>query len=221
MRFDIITIFPQLFSSFQQESLIKRAQEKKKLSLHIHDLRLWTTDAHKSVDEKPFGGGLGMVMKIEPIHRAIQDIRQKGGKVVLFSPRGKKFTQRMAHEFSQQSQLIMICGRYEGVDERVARHLADYTVSLGSFVLMGGEIPAMAVVESTSRLIPGVVGKEEFLQEHIQDHKTGSFIEYPQYTRPEVYEPQAGSSWKVPQVLLSGDHKKVAEWRKKKGKVVR
>ncbi|MDP3982366.1 MAG: tRNA (guanosine(37)-N1)-methyltransferase TrmD [bacterium] len=219
MRFDILTIFPQLFSSFAEESLVKCAREKNKLSLEVHDLRSWTTDAHKTVDDKPFGGGLGMVMKVEPIHGAIKDLKRKGGKVVLFSPRGKRFTQSMAQEFSRQSQLILVCGRYEGVDERVAKHLADYIVSLGPFVLMGGEIPAMAIIEATSRLIPGVVGKADFLKEHIP--ATGGFIEYPQYTRPEEYSPESGTVWKIPKVLISGDHKKIGEWRKKKGKTLR
>ena len=232
MKFDIITIFPEIFSSYVQESLLKRAQEKKLLEIRAHNLRDWTDDAHKTVDDSPFGGGLGMVMRIEPIYKAVQSLKQdtrykiqafvpssgRGDtKTILFTPRGKKFTQRKATEYSKLKHLIMICGRYEGIDERVGKYIADEQLSIGDFDLMGGELPAMVVVETVARLIPGVIGKEEFLKEHIKD---GGFIEYPQYTRPETLEID-GKKRSAPKVLLSGDHKKIEQWRAKHGKVIK
>jgi len=214
MKFDIITIFPEIFDSYLQESLLKRAQEKRLIEIKAHNLRDWTNDSHKTVDDSPFGGGLGMVMKIEPIAQAIRAIKSKAKtKTILFTPRGKKFTQKKAYELSKLAQLIMICGRYEGIDERVGKHIADEQISIGDYDLMGGELPAMIVIETVSRLIPGVIGKDEFLKEHMRDE---GFIEYPQYTRPEVFK-----KWGVPKVLLSGDHKKIEEWRSKHGKVIK
>jgi tRNA (guanine37-N1)-methyltransferase len=235
MIFDIITIFPGIFNSFLQESLIARAQKKKLIKVRVHNLRKWTKDRHKTVDDRPFGGGLGMVMKIEPIFRAIKAIRQRtankkrGTKVILFTPRGKKFTQKMAYKFSKLNRLIMICGRYEGVDERVAKYIADETISIGDYVLMGGELPAMIVVETISRLIPGVLGKPQLLKERITKGK--GFIEYPQYTRPPQFFPEKFGRarpkknsklkiWSVPKVLLSGYHKKIEEWHKQYGKTI-
>ncbi|MDO8470456.1 MAG: tRNA (guanosine(37)-N1)-methyltransferase TrmD [bacterium] len=224
MRFDVITIFPRLFKPFQEESLIQRALKKGLFSIVVHNLRDFTKDKHKSVDDKPFGGGLGMVMKVDPWYRALKSLKKKKkSKTILFTPRGKKFTQNMAHEFSKLDQLVFVCGRYEGIDERVADHLVDEEVSLGDFVLMGGEVAAMAVIESVSRLIPGVVGKPRFLQERLAKGKGRGgkgFLEYPQYTRPEVFEPKKGVRWKVPSVLLSGDHKKIEEWKRKQGRVI-
>ncbi len=219
MRFDIVTIFPSLFDSYLQESLIKKARSKRVIDVRVHDLRKWTEDKHQTVDDKPFGGESGMVMKAEPFIRAVEDLRAKKGKirVVLFTPRGKRFTQKKAADFSKDDQIIMLCGRYEGVDERVASFLADETISLGSYVLMGGEIPAMVVLETVSRLIPGVVGKENFLKEKVVED---GFYEYPQYTRPkEIYIQKKRRS--VPRVLLSGDHKKIKEWRRKRGKLIK
>jgi tRNA (guanine37-N1)-methyltransferase len=224
MVFDVITIFPDIFNSFLKESLIARAQKKKLIKVRIHNLRKWTKDRHKTVDDRPFGGGLGMVMKIEPICRAVEEIKKKSkirnqkSKVILFTPRGKKFTQKIAYKFSKLDNLIMICGRYEGVDERVAKYIADETISIGDYVLMGGELPAMVVVETVARLIPGVLGKPQLLKERITKGK--GFIEYPQYTRPEVFSPKKGEKWQVPKVLLSGHHKKIQEWHKKYGKTI-
>lgn len=223
--FDVITIFPELVKAFSQESLLKKAQEKKLLKIGIHNLRDWAKDPHKKVDEKPFGGGLGMVFKIEPLYSAIQKLKsgKKSTKVILFTPRGEKFTQQKAEELVKNKHLILICGRYEGVDERVAEHIADEELSIGDFVLMGGEIPAMAVIETMARLIPGVVGKPAFLQERRLGAKQGQkqgFLEYPQYTRPEAFSPKKGVVWKVPKVLLSGDHKKIEEWKNKHGRVI-
>ena len=220
MKFDIITIFPHIFDSYFEESILKRAQEKNLLEICIHNLRDWTDDPHKTVDDSPFGGGLGMVMKIAPIYRAVQELKAKRArsKIILFTPRGKKFNQRKAHEFSKLDQLIMICGRYEGVDERVGKYIADEQISIGDYDLMGGELPAMVVVETVARLIPGVIGKEEFLKEHV---KEGGFVEYPQYTRPEVFIDAQGKTRTVPKVLLSGNHMRIEEWRRRHGKLIR
>ncbi|PIV44992.1 MAG: tRNA (guanosine(37)-N1)-methyltransferase TrmD [Candidatus Nealsonbacteria bacterium CG02_land_8_20_14_3_00_37_10] len=236
IKFDIITIFPKIFDSYLKESFIKKAQEKGLLKINIHNLRDWTEDRHKTVDDRPFGGGLGMVLKIEPIYKAIKTLqkskrsprgRRGGGrvgvqnpksKIVLFTPRGKKFNQKLAYQFSKLNQIIMICGRYEGVDERVARHIADVELSIGDYDLMGGELPAMAVMETTARLIPGVLGKPQLLKERISKGK--GFIEYPQYTRPETFSPKKGIKWRVPKVLLSGNHAKISDWRKKYGKAI-
>ncbi|MFZ5559744.1 MAG: tRNA (guanosine(37)-N1)-methyltransferase TrmD [Patescibacteria group bacterium] len=209
MRFDIITIFPKIFDSYFNESIIKRAQRKGLIKIKIHNLRDYTSDKHKTVDDKPYGGGPGMILKIEPIYKAIQKIKKPhfakasrgGAKIILFSPRGKKFDQKMAKRFSRLDRLIMICGRYEGVDERVAKYIADEEISIGDYVLTGGEIPAMIVVDAVSRFIPGVLGKHESLEEI-----KGS---YPVYTRPEKF-----GKWRVPKVLLSGNHKKIERWRK-------
>jgi tRNA (guanine37-N1)-methyltransferase len=222
IRFDIITIFPEIFDSYFKESILKRAQQEGKIKIKIHNLRDWTFDRHQTVDDKPYGGGIGMVMKVEPIYRAVCDLKKKAKakktKIILFTPRGKKFNQKMAYQLSRLDQLILICGRYEGIDERVAKYIADYNLSIGDYVLMGGELPAMVVVEAIARLIPGVLGKPQLLKERVT--KEWGFIEYPQYTRPEVFCPQKGIYWRVPKVLLSGDHKKIAEWRKKHQKII-
>jgi tRNA (guanine37-N1)-methyltransferase len=218
VKFDIITIFPDIFKSYFRESLIKKAQDKGLISVNIHNLRDFSEDKHKTVDDSPFGGGFGMVMKIGPIFKAISKIKKKGGKVVLFTPRGKKFTQKIAHDLSKEAQLVFICGRYEGIDERAAKNMADLELSIGDYVLMGGEIPAMAVIETITRLIPGAIGKEGLLQERITKGK--GFIEYEQYTRPEVFSPKKGISWKVPKVLTSGNHKEIEDWRRKHSKVI-
>jgi len=226
MHFDIITIFPEIFDSYFKESIISRAQKKKLIKINIHNLRDFATDKHKTVDDKPFGGGIGMVMKVEPIFRAVTKLRKsKCQKIrtILFTPRGRKFNQKMAYQFSKLDQLILICGRYEGVDERVAKYVADMELSIGDYVLMGGELPAMVVVETVSRLIPGVIGKPQLLKERIPSvpgRGGRGFIEYPQYTRPAVFSPKRGVFWRTPKVLLSGDHKKIQEWRKKHQKIV-
>lgn len=233
IKFDIITIFPQIFDSYLNESLIARAQKKKLVKIVIHNLRDFTNDNHQTVDDRPFGGGLGMVLKIEPIFKAVKKLKAKasakGGirppakktKTIVFTPRGKKFTQKMAHRLSKLDQIIFICGRYEGVDERVAKHIADMEISIGDYDLMGGELPAMVAIETISRLVPGVLGKEALLKERLT--KGGGFIEYAQYTRPEVYKVYKVNkveSWRVPKVLLSGNHKKIEEWKKAHGKVI-
>jgi len=224
MKFDIITIFPEIFESYLNTSLIGKAREENLIEVNIHNLRKWTDDKHNTVDDKPFGGGLGMVMKVEPIYKAVKEIKEKNNinkekqKVILFTPRGEEYDQKKASGFSNLENIIMICGRYEGVDQRVADHIADIELSIGDYDLMGGELPAMVVLESTARLIPGVIGKEELLKERVTKEK--KFIEYPQYTRPQVFEAKEGKKWKVPEILLSGHHKKIKEWREEKGEKI-
>lgn len=234
IKFDIITIFPHILDSYINESLIARAQKKKLINIATHNLRDFADDERgaarlrRQVDDRPFGGGLGMVLKIEPIYKAVQFLKSKAkrqkakAKVILFTPRGKKFTQSLAHKLSKLDQIIFICGRYEGVDGRVARHIADMEVSIGDYDLMGGELPAMVAIEAISRLVPGVLGKEALLKERIT--KGGGFMEYAQYTRPEAFKLSGkggrGKVWKVPKVLLSGDHKKIEAWKKAHGKVI-
>ena len=223
MIFDVVTIFPEIFNSFLRESLIARAQKKGLIKIRVHNLRKWTKDRHKTVDDRPYGGGLGMVLKIEPIYKAIKSIcgvtnsahnsAHKKRKIILFSPRGKKFNQKIAYQLSKLNRIILICGRYEGVDERVAKYIADMELSIGDYVLMGGELPAMIMIETIARLIPGVIGKEELLKERITKEK--GFIEYEQYTRPETFIAGKKKKWSVPKVLLSGDHKKISEWKEK------
>ena len=221
ITFEIITIFPEIFKYYFKESLISKAQKKELIKINVYNLRDWTDDKRKTVDDSPYGGGLGMVMKIEPIFKAINEIKffkKDNPKVVLFTPRGKKFKQKIAYDLSKEKRIIFVCGRYEGIDERVLKHLADIKLSIGDYVLMGGELPAMVVIETISRLIPEVIGKENFLKERITNDK--GFIEYPQYTRPEVFSPEKGIYWKVPKILISGNHKEIEKWRKKHGKKI-
>jgi len=213
MKFDIITIFPEIFDSYFSESIIKRAQAEEHISIDIENLRDYTDDARKTIDDTPYGGGAGMVMKVEPIYKALEDVKNKNGidkektRVILFSAKGKRYTQRDAERLSKYENLILLCGRYEGVDERVVENLCDEEISTGDFVLTGGEIPAMTVVDSITRLIPGVLGNSESIE--AESHNKDGYLEYPQYTKPEKF-----LDWNVPEVLLSGDHKKIAEWRK-------
>jgi tRNA (guanine37-N1)-methyltransferase len=213
-RFHIITIFPGMFDSYLNESLFKRAQKSKIVAVRAYDLRSFTKDKHRKVDDRPFGGGPGMVLTVQPVFDAVKKIKASIGKslkkrktrVILFSTRGKHLDAAAARRLAKYDDLILICGRYEGVDERVAEHIADEEISIGDFVLSGGEIPALVLMETVSRQLPGFLGKEESLEE-----VNGSF---PTYTRPEIFAPAKGKKWTVPPVLLSGDHKKIAEWRK-------
>ncbi|MCK5044797.1 tRNA (guanosine(37)-N1)-methyltransferase TrmD [Candidatus Parcubacteria bacterium] len=220
IKFDIITIFPDIFNSYFEESIIKRAQGKKLIKINTHNLRDWTSDKHKTLDDKPFGGGAGMVLKVEPIYRAVEKLKKKkNSKIVLLSAKGKKFDQEMARKFSKLEQIILICGRYEGVDERVAKHIADEEISIGDYVLTGGELPAMAIVDAVSRLVPGVI-KEKSLSE--ESFETAGSLEYPQYTRPEIFLPKGSKrAWKAPKVLLSGNHKEIGEWQAKHKKTAK
>lgn len=214
-RFDIITIFPEVVAPYAQASILGRAQKKKLLKIFAHNLRNWSQDRHQKVDDTPYGGGPGMLMKVEPFDLAVKAIskRQKAeGKkkvrVILTAASGKLFTQKDARRLSKYDQLIFLCGRYEGVDHRVEEHIADEVLSIGNYVLTGGELPALVMIDAIARMIPGVLGSKESLD--AESHDEEGMLEYPQYTKPEVYK-----KWKVPDVLLSGDHKKIAEWRKK------
>ncbi len=216
MNIQILTLFPELFSSFLATSIIKRAQEKGALSVEVHNLRDWTSDTHHTVDDRPYGGGAGMILMVEPIALALQKLQKKGGAhVALLSPQGPTFTQAKANELTKHKDLLLICGRYEGVDERVRENLVDEEISIGDYVLSGGEVPAMVVIDTITRLLPGVLNKEEATRlESFQPEKEGGkdlLLEYPQYTRPEKY-----LEWSVPEVLLSGNHAEVDKWRQEK-----
>jgi tRNA (guanine37-N1)-methyltransferase len=207
MRIDILTIFPEMFKEVFGQSIIKRAQEKGLVEIVLHQLRDWTSDRHKTVDEPPYGGGPGMVMKAEPILRAMEELQKKFGKaeVCLLTPQGEKFSQKMARELSRMAHLYFICGHYEGVDERVSEYLSAREISIGDYVLSGGEIPAMVVVDAVVRLIPGVLGDENSLME---ESFSDGLLEYPHYTRPSQIK-----GLKVPEVLLSGNHKAIKNFR--------
>ena len=218
MRFDIITIFPQIFDSYFNESILKRAQKKGFIKINVHNLRDYTTDKHNTVDDTPYGGGAGMVLKVEPICNCVNaikkqetKIKKQANRVILFSAKGKKYTQKDAKRLSEYEQIIFICGRYEGVDERVAKNIADEEISIGDYVMTGGEIPAMAIVDSVTRLLPGVLGNQESSKD--ESHSKDGYLEYPQYTKPEKC-----NNWKVPKILLSGNHKEIENWRKKNSK---
>jgi len=212
MRIDVITIFPKMFAPVLGESIIKRAQAKGKLKLYIHDLRDFTDDKHRKVDDRPFGGGCGMVMRPEPIFNAVEALTQnakrktQNAKIILLCPQGKKLTQAHAKKLSQAKHLILICGHYEGVDERVRKEIVDQEISIGDYVLTGGELPAMVLVDSVTRLIPGVLGDKNSLN---FESFEGNLLEYPQYTRPSDFR-----GMRVPDILLSGNHIKIEAWRK-------
>ena len=211
MRIDIITIFPKMFEPVFNESIIRRAQTKSKVKICLHDLRDYTLDKHGKVDDRPFGGGSGMVMTVQPIFNAVKSIKSeakiKKSKVILLCPQGRKLDQKLAKELSCNKHLILICGHYEGIDERVRDILVDEEISIGDYILTQGELPAMVLVDSIIRLIPGVLGDKNSLN---FESFEGNLLEYPQYTRPANFK---GLS--VPGVLLSGDHKKIELWRKK------
>ncbi|MBI3120119.1 MAG: tRNA (guanosine(37)-N1)-methyltransferase TrmD [Candidatus Kerfeldbacteria bacterium] len=212
MQFDILTLFPESFASIVDSSILKRAIAAKKIRLKFHNFREFTTDKHRTVDDKPYGGGPGMVLKVEPILRCLQSIRRKPrSRVILLSPQGKILTQPKVRTLAKKfDQLIFICGHYEGFDERV-RKLADEQLSVGPYVLTGGELPAAVIMDAVSRLLPGVLGKDE--SSHDESYSFGDQdSEYPHYTRPEVVT-IANKTARVPRVLLSGDHQKIFQWR--------
>jgi tRNA (guanine37-N1)-methyltransferase len=209
MKIDILTLFPEICRAPLSESMMKRAQENMVVDLRIHNLRDWTTDKHHIVDDAPFGGGQGMVMKPEPIFAAVESLRGEGSTVVLMTPQGKRFTQATALELSQQQHMIVICGHYEGVDHRVVEHLVDLEISIGDYVLTNGAIAAAVLVDATVRLLPGVLGHE---QSALDDSFSTKLLEAPQYTRPSEFR-----EWKVPDILLSGNHAEIAAWRKEQG----
>jgi tRNA (guanine37-N1)-methyltransferase len=209
VRVDIITLFPELCRIPLGESMMGRAQETRVLDLHIHNLRDWTSDRHHIVDDAPFGGGPGMVMKPEPIFAAVESLHTEASTVVLMTPQGRRFDQSMAQEFSTRKHLIIICGHYEGVDHRVIEQLVNVEISIGDYVLTNGAIAAVVFVDAIVRLLPGVLGHE---QSATDDSFAGGLLEAPQYTRPAEFR-----GWKVPEILLSGHHAEIAAWRKREG----
>ncbi len=219
MKIDILTLFPKMFKGPFDESILRRARDKGLVEINIHDLRAWGLDVRRTVDDRPYGGGVGMILRVDIIEKAVSELKKgsQSTKVILLDATGKKFTQGMARELSQAERLILIAGHYEGFDHRVHEHLVDEIISIGDYILTGGEIPVMVVTDAVVRLLPGVLEKEEATSLESFSEK---LLEYPQYTRPEEYR-----GWKVPEVLLSGNHKEIEKWRKemaiKKTKKVR
>lgn len=207
MRIDILTLFPKMFAGPFDESIVKRAQDKKLVEINIHDLRVWGQGERRTVDDRPYGGGVGMVLMVEPIDKALKQLETKDSKVILLSPRGKTFDQEKARNMALLKHLILIAGHYEGLDQRISEHLVDEEISIGDYVLTGGELPAMVIVDAITRLIPEVLEKAEATQ--IESFSEPGKVEYPQYTRPEEYR-----GWNVPKILLSGNHKEIEKWRK-------
>lgn len=218
MKIDILTLFPAMFNGPFDESIIKRAQDKLLVEINIHNLRKWAKDKRGTVDDRPYGGGVGMVMMIEPIVSALDELKSKQTKTILLSPRGKTWNQKMAHDYAKLEHLILICGHYEGVDERINNYV-DEEISIGNYVLTGGEIPAMVLTDSIVRLIPSVLEKpeaiefESFSNLQFGNSKIDNLLEYPQYTRPENFRNQ-----KVPDILLSGNHQEINKWRQEEAK---
>jgi tRNA (guanine37-N1)-methyltransferase len=211
LRIDVVTIFPAMLEAPLEAGIVRRAADKALVSLFVHDLRQWSEDKHRTVDDAPFGGGPGMVMKAEPFFQAVEAILAGGAPpktaVVLLSPRGRRFDQAAAERYAELERLVLLCGRYEGIDERVGAGLATEELSLGDFVLTGGEVAALAVIEATVRLLPGALGDEDSA---VQDSFADGILDWPHYTRPAVHRGRA-----VPDVLLSGDHEKIARFRRK------
>jgi tRNA (guanine37-N1)-methyltransferase len=209
IRFDILTIFPEMFTSPCGCSLLKKAADRGLIAIHLHDIRNHAEDKHRMTDDAPYGGGGGMLMKVEPIDRALLSVPviEENVPVVLMTPQGRRFSQKMAEELSEYPQLIMICGHYEGVDERVRTHLVNREISIGDYVLTGGELSAMVIVDAVSRLVPGVLGNCESAS---TDSFSMGLLEYPHYTRPAEYR-----GWEVPEVLLNGNHREIEAWRRR------
>ncbi len=240
MRIDVVTIFPELFPPYVNESLLKRAQAAKLIEFQIHNLRDYSEDRHQKVDDRPYGGGPGMILKAEPIVRCLQNIKNpkseirnpkqsqnskfkiQNSRTIALDPAGKQLTQSTAKRLAKYDQLILLCGRYEGFDERVYKFV-DEKISIGPYVLAGGELPALVLIDTVSRMIPGVVGDPDSIVD--ETHSVEGYVEYPQYTRPEVLEIQSTKSeirkLTVPKVLLSGDHKKIVAWRTAHSRVKR
>ena len=212
MIFHVLTIFPEFFDGPFEHGVIKRARDTGAIEIRIHNLRDWTSNRHKTVDDRPFGGGEGMLLKPEPLFQAVESISGRSGKTVLLSAQGRLLDQKVANEYSRLADLLLICGRYEGVDERVAEHLADDELSIGNYVLSGGELAAAVVVDTVARLLPGVLGNESSaVFESFQDGgHAGAMLDCPQYTRPAEFR-----GWKVPEVLLSGNHEEIRRWRRR------
>lgn len=207
LKIDIITLFPKMFKGPFDESIVKRAQDRKLVRINIHDLREYGFGERKTVDDRPYGGGIGMILMVEPIYKVLKKIKTKNSKVILLTPRGKTFNQQNSIELSKSEHLIFIAGHYEGYDERITKFI-DQEISIGNFILTGGEIPTMAIIDSIVRLIPGVLKKEDATK--YESFSEENLVEYPQFTRPEEFK-----GLKVPQILLSGNHKEISGWRKK------
>jgi len=209
MRFDIFSLFPEVFDPYLNTSILKRAQEAGALEVEIHNIRSWATDKHHTTDDTPYGGGGGMVIKPEPVFSAVEDILGTPPEcpVILMSPQGRRFTQEIAFELATHDHLAILCGRYESVDERIRQHLVTDSISIGDYVLTGGELPALVIVDAVMRLIPGVLGDPDAFND--DSHATG-LLEYPHYTRPPEYR-----GWTIPEILLSGNHAEIDRWRRR------
>lgn len=210
MKIDVLTLFPAMFAGPLDESIIKRARQAGRLDLQLHQLRDWTHDRHKTVDDRPFGGGPGMLLKPEPIFEAVESLKRENTRVVLMTPSGRKFDQGIARELAQQEHLLMVTGHYEGFDERIREALADDELSIGDYVLTNGALPAMVVIDAVARLLPGVLGDDASSSEESFSH---GLLEYPQWTRPAEFR-----GMKVPEVLQSGNHAEIARWRAEQAK---
>lgn len=232
IHFDLLTIFPEIFNSYINESILGRAQKEGIITINPRDIRKYAAGKHKTTDDAPYGGGAGMVMKVEPVYKAVLDASKykiqttktglkhaRSQRIILLSAKGEQFTQKKAYELSRYKQIILISGRYEGVDERVASYIADEEISVGPYVLTGGELPSLTIVDAVSRLLPGVLGNKESLAEEsyslFNPPAGGQSVdtEYPHYTRPEIFSPRKGVEWKVPKVLLGGNHAEIEKWR--------
>ena len=211
MKIDVLTLFPAMFAGPLDESIIMRARKKGLLDLTIHQLRDWTHDRHKTVDDKPFGGGPGMLMKVEPLFEAVESLQRAETKVILLSPSGRKFTQEIARELAQEKDLLLVTGHYEGFDERVREGLADDVLSIGDYVLTNGALPAMVVIDAVARLLPGVLGDDASSSD---ESFSSALLEYPQYTRPAEFR-----GMKVPEVLMNGNHAEIEKWRREQAKL--
>ena len=215
MKFDIITIFPNAVEEYANIGILRIAQEKNIVEINVHDLRKWTEDRHNTVDDTPYGGGPGMVMKVEPIFKAIEELKEENTKVLITTPKGERLTQGKLQEFSKSdsnTHFIILCGRYEDIDYRVYENLVDYEFSIGDYILTGGELPALVLVDGITRLLPGVLGNEGSLE---NESFNTDVLDFPQYTKPEVF-----NDWKVPSILLSGNHGEIAKWREEQSKKV-
>jgi tRNA (guanine37-N1)-methyltransferase len=209
IRFDILSVFPGMFASAFECSLLKKAQEKNLIEIRVHDIRHYTEDKHRMTDDAPYGGGGGMVMKVEPLDRALQAVAPDRDQalIVLLTPQGETFRQKIAQELARHPRIVLVCGHYEGLDERVRTHLVDREISIGDYVLTGGELPAMIVVDAVARMVPGVLGNAVSA---VTDSFAMGLLEYPHYTRPAEYR-----DWKVPDVLISGHHREIEKWRRR------
>ena len=206
MKFDVLTLFPEMFDSLKQ-SIIGRAIEKEQIDINLVNIRDFSKDQHKKVDDTPYGGGAGMIMRPDVVYEAFKSVKTEGAKVIYMSPQGKRLDQKKVEDLAKQNHLIILCGHYEGIDQRVLDKIVDEEISIGDYVLTGGEIPAMVLVDSVARYVKGVLKEDSIKEESFSN----GLLEYPQYTRPEVFEGE-----KVPEILLSGHHEKIDEWRKQK-----